>query len=77
MRNIVEEIEASYSKMTKSQRKIGDFIIQNYSIIPFETISTIAARVGQSTTSLIRFSRILGYKDYSDLKHNIDSGVKT
>jgi len=76
MRNIVEEIEASYSKMTKSQRKIGDFIIQNYSIVPFETISNIAARVGQSTTSLIRFSRMLGYKNYSDLKYNIQESIK-
>lgn len=76
MRNIVEEIEANYNKMTKSQRKIGDFIIENYSIVPFETISSIAARVGQSTTSLIRFSRMLGYRDYSDLKYHIQESIK-
>ena len=68
MKNIIDEINKRYENLTKSQKIIADFLLENYALVPFETLNEIAHRIGLSTTSLIRFSRTMGYKDYTDLK---------
>ena len=57
MKNIIDEINKRYENLTKSQKIIADFLLENYALVPFETLNEIAHRIGLSTTSLIRFSR--------------------
>lgn len=76
MKKIIQNIQSKYGIYTKKQKIMADFIIENYAIIPFETLNEIAKRAGVSTTSLIRFSRVLGYRDYSDLKKSIQESIK-
>ena len=76
MKNIIDEINKRYENLTKSQKIIADFLLENYALVPFETLNEIAHRIGLSTTSLIRFSRTMGYKDYTDLKKNIQDLIK-
>ena len=75
-KNIIDEINEQYGGFTKSQKLIADFMIENYALVPFETLHDIARRIGLSTTSLIRFARMMGYKDYTDLKKNIQDLIK-
>ena len=63
MKNIIDEINKRYENLTKSQKIIADFLLENYALVPFETLNEIAHRIGLSTTSLIRFSRTMGYKE--------------
>ena len=76
MKKIIGNIQSKYNVYTKKQKIIADFIMENYAIVPFETLDEIAGRVGVSTTSLIRFARVLGYKDYTDLKKSIQESIK-
>lgn len=76
MKNIISEINKNYSNLTKSQKLIADFMLENYALVPFETLHQMAHRIGLSTTSLIRFARAMGYEDYSDLKKSIQDLIK-
>ncbi len=69
MKNIIDEINKRYENLTKSQKIIADFLLENYALVPFETLNEIAHRIGLSTTSLIRFSRTMGYRYGSEEKH--------
>ena len=62
MKNIIDEINKRYENLTKSQKIIADFLLENYALVPFETLNEIAHRIGLSTTSLIRFSRTMGIR---------------
>lgn len=63
---IVNQIQANYESMTAIQRKIADYIVKNSSAVAFMTLEKLAAEVGSSTASIIRFSRLLNLGGYAD-----------
>ena len=54
--------------LTKSQRKIADYFIQNQDRIGGLSLQEAAAETGVSDASIIRFARAIGFKGYADLK---------
>lgn len=63
--NILNHIQMNYNEMTPVQRKISDLIIKNYDALIFMTLEEMAEMVNVSTTSVIRFTRMLGFEGYS------------
>lgn len=63
---VVNQIQANYESMTTIQRKIADYIVKNSSAVAFMTLEKLAAEVGSSTASIIRFSRFLNLGGYAD-----------
>lgn len=54
--------------LTKSQRKIADYFIQNQDRIGGLSLQEAAEEIGVSDASIIRFARAIGFKGYADLK---------
>jgi len=54
--------------LTKSQRKIADYFIQNQDRIGGLSLQEAASEIGVSDASIIRFARAIGFKGYADLK---------
>ena len=52
-------------KLTKSEKKMADFIIANFREMCFLTSTELAEKVGTSHSSVIRFCKDLGFKGYS------------
>jgi DNA-binding MurR/RpiR family transcriptional regulator len=73
---LLEELEDSYKGLTDSQKKVARYIINNYEQVAFCTLDDLANRIGVSTTTIIRFSRNLGYAGYSDLLSEIRKIIK-
>ena len=63
---VVSQIQAKYESMTAIQRKIADYIVKNSSAVAFMTLEKLAAEIGSSTASIIRFSRFLNLSGYAD-----------
>ena len=63
------KISAAYSGLTYSQRKVANYVQEKYEDVAFETLEKLAAKAGVSTTTVIRFSRALGYSGYSEGGH--------
>lgn len=55
-------------KLTKSERRIIDYIYQNLSLIPFLSIGRISEELHVSVATLSRFVRHVGYGSFKELK---------
>lgn len=75
MLNIVERIQKYEHGLSATHRKIGNYILAQYSSIAFSTLSDLAEKIGVSTTSVIRFSRAIGYSGYSEMQGDIQKNV--
>ncbi len=52
-------------KLTKSEKALADYIIANFRDVCYITSTELADKVGISHSSVIRFSKDLGFKGYS------------
>ena len=73
MNKTVSKIKATYDSLSKSEKKIADFIISNpQRIIPLY-ITELANECGASEATIVRFSRKMGFEGYQGLKLSIAS----
>lgn len=70
-----KKIQRIYSKLTQSQRKVAEFIIDNPSKITLMSADQLAKASGVGETTVIRFARILGYSGYSDMKEDFQRAL--
>lgn len=58
--------------LTKTEKIIADYILDNINTICFSPIKDVAIACGVSDTSVIRFLRELGYEGYTDFKKSLN-----
>lgn len=66
---LVEKIKQA--TFTPGQKKIAEYLVRNPEQISICSVKELAQKIEISDASLIRFSRSIGYKGYSDLKDDI------
>lgn len=76
-KEIVEFLKENHDKLTESQKKLGIYIVENYSEIGFLSALELGDRVGLSDATIIRFARILGFKGFSEFKNKLRENIKT
>ena len=59
------------SNLTKTQKMIAKYILDNYSDACFMTSTEIADKLGVSESSVIRFSRSLGFNGFMDFQKEL------
>ena len=65
---VKEEIAQKYEEMSKTQKKISNFILKNITAVSYYNIQQLAAEVGTSEASILRFCIFLGYKGYPEFR---------
>ena len=68
MEKTVLNIKASYDKLSKTEKKIADFLIENPGNILPLYITELAGICGVSEASIVRFSKKFGFEGYQQLK---------
>ena len=68
-------IRSARDKMSANEKKLADFILDNASLIRDYSSQQIAAAVGVSQSSVVKFSQKIGYKGFTDLKLAIHESV--
>ncbi len=66
--NILELITEQYHSLTRSSRKLADYILANTHDSQYMSISSLAENCGVSEASITRFCRSLGLSGYNNLK---------
>ncbi|MDY3359690.1 MAG: MurR/RpiR family transcriptional regulator [Clostridium celatum] len=66
-------IKENYDSLTKSEKKIAMYIIENPKIAIKNSVQEIGEITGTSPASVIRFSKKIGYDSLSDLKIDLAS----
>ncbi len=73
---ILEKIRQVYPTLTKSQKKLADFIANSYQEAAFMTASRMARRLGVNEATVIRFAQRLGYPGYPELIRDVQAVVQ-
>ncbi len=72
---ITSRIQTKYTELTRTERKIADYIMEHTSEIAFKTLEEIANDIGVSTTSVIRLSRTLEYEGYTEMQQSLQASL--
>ncbi len=73
--DLLQRLEQSLDSFTPAERTIAHFILTNTSGIAFETARSVAAKLKVSATTVGRFSRMLGYRHFKDLKDGLRTSM--
>jgi len=71
-----ERIQAKYSELTPSFRKLADFILQQQLNAAFMTATEMAHRMGVDAATVVRFAQTLGYSGFRELIKEVQRVVK-
>jgi len=74
---VEERIKNNYSRLTKKQRSISKFIIENMEEMAFYPLSKLSQKTKVSEASVTRFCFALGYEGYADFQKDIQAWIKS
>lgn len=74
--SVLALIEKNFPKMSKSQRRIAQYIKENCINAAFMTATKLAQAAGVSESTVIRFAAELGFDGYPDLQEAVRATVK-
>ncbi|MBU9721848.1 MULTISPECIES: MurR/RpiR family transcriptional regulator [Bacillaceae] len=66
----------SRDRMSKSHKKIANYLIENHETAPFLTASKLAKNVQVGEATVIRFAFFLNYKGYPDLQRHLQEALQ-
>ncbi len=72
---ILEKIRQAYPHLTKSQKRLADFIVSSYQEAAFLSAARLARRLDLNEATVIRFAQRLGYPGYPELVQDMRSLV--
>lgn len=67
--NLVERMNLSGKRLSKSHRRIADYIVAHYDKAVFMTAAVLGEQVGVSESTVVRFAIALGYEGYPQMQH--------
>ena len=73
---LILRIEERYSKMSKGQRRLADYVRKNYDKAVFLTAAKLGETVGVSESTVVRFAIQLGYKGYPGFQKALEELVR-
>lgn len=76
-KSLMERIDANYSSFSKGQKRIADFIRDNFDKAAYYTAAKLGQEVGVSESTVVRFAYELSYDGYPDLLKAIEATVRT
>lgn len=74
--DLIKLIQLNFSKLSKSQKLIAEYIMANYDKAAFMTAAKLGEVVGVSESTVVRFANTLGYDGYRDLQNDLHELVK-
>jgi len=73
---VKELLVGKLDEMTPVNKKIGEFFLDHKADIGFLTIDQLSKEIGVSKASLVRFSRLVGFRGFNDFKKAVQKDIK-
>ncbi len=74
--DLIANIEKAMPKLSKGQKKIAEFIINNYDKAAYMTACAMGSEVGVSESTVVRFANEMGFDGYPELQSQIRDTVR-
>lgn len=75
--DVIGEMRARYDRLTQSQKRIAEYIVEQPEALAFSTVDQVAAALGINPSTIVRFAYRLGLAGYPDLQARIQARLKT
>lgn len=75
--DLMRIIQSKFTRLSKGQKLIADFILKHYDKAAFMTAAKLGQNVGVSESTVVRFAIELGYDGYPKLQKSLQELVKT
>lgn len=69
--NVLVEVRAALPSLRPAERRIADIVIADPERFATMSIAEIADAASTSTTTVVRFTRRIGYERFKDLRHDL------
>ncbi|MEG1932100.1 MAG: MurR/RpiR family transcriptional regulator, partial [Pygmaiobacter sp.] len=66
--NLFTRIDNQYDELSKTNKKVADYVRANANIVAFYSIKEFEQKSGVSTASISRFTKEIGFSGYSDFQ---------
>ena len=76
MNELIGRIEAKYEKMSKGQKRLAEYVKENYDKAVFLTAARLGEIVGVSESTVVRFATQLGYRGYPEFQKALEELVR-
>jgi len=74
--DMLKNIEEKYAKLSKGQKRIADFVVNNYDKAVFMTAAKLGEVVGVSESTVVRFATTLGFSGYPGFQRELKEVVR-
>lgn len=75
--DVISELRRAYDELTQSQKRIAEAIVEDPEFVAFATVDKMAARLGVSPSTVVRFAYRLGLNGYQDLQDRVRTLVRS
>ena len=73
---LLQKLDEKYVKFSKGQKKLADFIRNEYDKAAFMTAAKMGEEVGVSESTVVRFAMALGYEGYPEFQKALGEVVR-
>jgi DNA-binding MurR/RpiR family transcriptional regulator len=75
--DLMRVIQTNFHRLSKGQKIIAQYIMNNYDKAAFMTAAKLGEKVGVSESTVVRFANAIGYIGYPQLQKQLQEMVKT
>ncbi|SHH47762.1 transcriptional regulator, RpiR family [Caloranaerobacter azorensis DSM 13643] len=75
-KDLITLIQINFSRLSKGQRLIAEYILNHYDKAAFMTASKLGEMVGVSESTVVRFANALGFAGYPSLQRALQELIK-
>jgi DNA-binding MurR/RpiR family transcriptional regulator len=75
-KNVFKHIAENMNQLSKSQKKIANYLLKNANMVPFFKVATLAKNAGVSEATVVRFATTLGYSGYPEMQQHMQTSIQ-
>jgi DNA-binding MurR/RpiR family transcriptional regulator len=75
--DVISELRRGYDELTSSQKRIAEAIVEDPEFVAFATVDKMAARLGVSPSTVVRFAYRIGLNGYQELQDRVRELVRS
>jgi DNA-binding MurR/RpiR family transcriptional regulator len=74
--DVIEELRRRYDRLTQSQKRIAEYIVEHSQSVAFSTVDQLAAQLDVNPSTIVRFTYRLGLNGFPDLQERMRELVR-
>ncbi|WP_432665585.1 MurR/RpiR family transcriptional regulator [Wukongibacter baidiensis] len=75
--DIIDKIRSEYTNLSKTQRKIADYLLEHSNRVAFMTLRKMSEEVNTAEVTILNFSKKIGCSSFIDLKSEFQAYIKS